>query len=99
MRNPAKLLLTLATAAAVVLTTPGRVIRSSDKELVPSQLPKEEQTNLQRFLQEHEKPAHYFPPDAKLVASQPASVDTSVDRPAGQAVKQYMVQITAHRPV
>jgi hypothetical protein len=99
MRQPAKYLWTLAAAAAVLLATPGRVIRSSDKELVPSQLPKEEQANLLRFLQEHEKPDHYFPPDAKLVASQPVSVDTSVDRAPGQAVKQYTVQIAAHRPV
>jgi hypothetical protein len=90
---------TLAAAAAVLLVTPGRALRSSVNDLVPSQLPKDEQANLLRFLQEHEKPDHYFPPDAKLVAAQPASVDTGADRAPGQAVKQYTAQIISHRPV
>jgi hypothetical protein len=99
MNAPAKSLWTLAAAAAVVLVTPGRPLRSSDNDFVPAQLAKDEQANLLRFLREHDKPDHYFPPDAKLVAARPASVDTTIDRAPGQAVKQYTVQVAAHRPV
>jgi hypothetical protein len=100
MQQPAKFLWPLAAAAAVLLVTPSRLLHSSDNgALVPARLPKSEQANLLRFLREHEKPEHYFPPDAKLVAARPSAVDTSVDHAPGQPVKQYTVQIIEHRAV
>ncbi len=76
--------------------------RASDKDLLPPGLPKEQRQNLQRFLQEHEKPDRFIPPDAKLVDSTlPLSPGGRGDRGEGEAkpIKQYMVQIISHRPV
>jgi hypothetical protein len=101
MHNPRKLLLTPAFAAVVLLTTfaHGQPAADKDKEVLPPQLTKEQRENLQRFLEKHERPDRFLPPDAKVVSAQPSSVEVKDESKPGQPVKQYMVQITPHRPV
>src|SRR5437667_10318888 len=86
-----------AAAALLVISAPGG--HASDKELIPRQLPKEQQEKLQRFLQAHEKPKTFMPADAKVVGSQPGNVDAPLEGAKGKPVKQYLVQITSHRLV
>src|SRR5262245_59407171 len=93
-----KLSLTLAGATIGFGAACGR-LSASDNELIPSGLPKEQRESLQRFLKDHEKPERFLPRDAKLVGTQPGGATTSVEEKPGQAVKQYLVQITPHRPV
>lgn len=73
------------------------VVWADDKDLVPPRLPKDQRDNLQRFLKQHEKPDRYVPADAKLVDAQAADVEAKSE--ATKPVKQYLVQITPHRPV
>src|SRR6266852_7731564 len=94
-----KLWLGLATAAVVQFSVSARGLSASDKDLIPPELPKAQRENLQRFLEQHEKPDRYIPADAKLVDAQPASVDTNIKSTRDKPIKQYMVQITSHRPV
>jgi hypothetical protein len=94
-----KFLLALAIVAAALLTTPPRGLGAADKDLLPPQLTKEQRENLLSFLQKHEKPDRYIPADAKLVSSQPSSVDMKADAAPAGPVKQYTAQITSHRPV
>jgi hypothetical protein len=70
-------------------------------DLIPPGLPKEQRQNLQRFLQEHEKPDRFVPADAKLADSSPLPPRAKGDRGEAEAkpIKQYMVQIISHRPV
>ena len=110
MHRSPKLLLTPALAGLVLLTvlvhglhTPllGRGFQPPSQQGVPlpPQLTKEQRDHLQRFLEKHDRPDRFIPPDAKLVSVQPASVEVSKESKPGQPVKQYMVQITPHRPV
>jgi hypothetical protein len=99
MQNPIKFRLTLATAAAVLFAVCSSGLRAEDKDLIPPQLSKEQRENLQRFLQQHEKPDRYVPPDAKVVSSQPATLDTKKESEPGKPIKQYLAQIISHRPV
>jgi hypothetical protein len=101
MYHPSKLLLTLTFAAAVLLTafTDGLQAADKDKEMIPPQLSKEQRENLLRFLEKHDRPDRFIPPDAKVVSAQPSSVEVSGESKPGQPVKQYTVQITPHRPV
>jgi hypothetical protein len=91
----------LALAIVAVVLTPGSAIglHAEDKDGIPSQLPKEQRENLQRFLQQHEKPNRFIPADAKLVGSRPAGLDLRSETTPSQPVKQYMVQIIPHRTV
>src|SRR5262249_6479752 len=82
-----------------LISAPTHGLRAADEKLIPPQLPKEQQANLLRFLQSHEKPDRFLPPDAKLVGTPPPNVVLKVESPPGQPVKQYTVQITSHRPV
>src|SRR5438128_2003330 len=96
MRNRKPMLLTMATAVAV---SAGPLL-AADKDLIPPQLPRPQQENLLRFLEKHEKPDRYVPPDAKVVSSQPGVTTVpNVETPPGRLIKQYTVQITPHRPV
>jgi hypothetical protein len=99
MANPKHFLLTLAAAVAVLFPVRPGVLRASDADLIPPQLPKEQRTNLQRFLRQHEKPDRFLPADARVVDAPPADVDNKAANAPGKPVKQYMVQITPHRPV
>jgi hypothetical protein len=85
-----------------VFLTPSRGLLASDndKELIPSQFPKEQQENLLRFLQKHEKPDRYIPQGAKIVSPQQGNTEATPDSvPSKTPIKQYTVQITPHRPV
>jgi hypothetical protein len=93
MRKP---ITVLSVLAAVVLTAG---LRAADTDLVPPKLPKAQRDNLVRFLQDHEKPDRYIPADAKPVDSQPSDADKNIAAAPGKPIKQYMVQITQHRPV
>lgn len=99
MNNPRKVLLALGAVASFVLMASMGGLQAADKDLLPSQLTKEQQDNLLRFLQQHEKPDRFIPPDAKLVGTDPDKVDLKPDTAPGKPIKQYTVQITSHRPV
>jgi hypothetical protein len=99
MHTPQQFLLMLTAAASVLLTAPSDRLSAADLDLVPPQLPKEQRENLLRFLQGQEKPDRFIPRDARIIGSEPAKLEMNRDRPPGQAIKQYMVQITPHRPV
>jgi hypothetical protein len=91
--------LTLALAAMVQGVAWSVAARASDKDVLPPQLPKDQRENLLRFLQKHDKPDRYVPADAKVVDAQPSQVETEVKGTPDKPIKQYMVQITSHRPV
>jgi hypothetical protein len=97
VRNPNKRLAAW-TAAALLLALAGG-LRAADKDLLPPRLPKEQRDNLQRFLQDHEKPDRFVPRDAKVLDAQAGDVEATDKGATDKPVKQYLVQITAHRPV
>src|SRR5262245_56739452 len=72
-------------------------LHADDKDVIPPRLPKEQRDHLQRLLKQHERPDRYVPADAKLVDAQPADVEPKGAAP--NVIKQYLVQITPHRPV
>ena len=85
-------------AALLVLSLAGNLL-GSDDDLIPKQFSREQRANIQRFLKDHEKPKQYIPPDAKIVGGQPGATEKLPELKEGQSVKQYLVQITPHRPV
>ncbi|HZT81802.1 MAG TPA: hypothetical protein VFA26_16365 [Gemmataceae bacterium] len=86
-----------ALAAALLLAPAG--FGAFDNELIPPQLPQGQREKLQNFLKEHEKPKDFLPPDARVIGSPPGGRDIGgKDKPA-RPVKQFLVQITPHRPV
>src|SRR5437879_6304705 len=87
----------LVAAFGIAVLTFG--LRAADDDLVPKQFSKEQRDNIQRFLQDHEKPKEYVPSNAKIVGSPPDGADTKPENKPDQLVKQYLVQITPHRPV
>lgn len=97
MRTLVKQFLRAGTALIVFATAPG--LCADDRDLIPSQLPKEQRENLQRFLQQHAKPDRFIPAGAKLVGSRPGQDDQSLESTPAKAIKQYLVQIVPHRPV
>lgn len=99
MQHPKKFLVTLATAAVALCIASAHGLYAADQDMIPPQLPKEQRERLQRFLQQHEKPDRFIPADAKLVGSRPPGLDVRNENPRTKPIKQYMVQIIAHRPV
>jgi hypothetical protein len=97
MPDSKRLRTVLGIAAILLFSSSGS--QQSTKDPIPSQFTQEQRENLMRFLQEHEKPDRFIPPGAKVVSSQPASIELREEQPTGKPVKQYMVQITPHRPV
>jgi hypothetical protein len=85
------------TALVAIVLTGG--LRAADTDLLPPQLPKAQRDNLVKFLQEHEKPNRFIPTGAKPVDSQPTDADKNITATPSKPIKQYMVQITTHRPV
>src|SRR5438477_2177836 len=73
--------------------------QAADQDAVPPQFPKEQRDKLQRFLEQHQKPDRFVPPDAKLVGARPPGQELPKENAAGKSVKQYLVQIISHRPV
>ena len=70
-----------------------------DRAMIPQQLPKEQQDNLARFLDSHQKADRYIPEGAKIVGTLPGGGELPPAPPAAKPVKQYTVQIISHRPV
>lgn len=91
-------LTTIAAAAVVSLVFLG-VLRAADDELIPRQLPQEQKDNLQRFLKEHAEVDRFVPKDAKLVDPLPNPADEKIVATPEKPLKQYIAQITPHRPV
>jgi hypothetical protein len=99
MHRPRTLGATLLTAA-LLLAVPARALQAPERgDPIPPRLPKDQRDNLLRFLQAHEKPDRFVPADAKVVDAPAAELEGRAEPPKGQPVKQYMVQITSHRPV
>src|SRR5262249_20140694 len=86
-------------AAAIFVTAFAHALRAANDDLIPKQFSKEQRDKIQRFLQDHEKPKEYVPTNAKIVGTPPDGAGTTPENKADQVVKQYLVQITAHRPV
>jgi hypothetical protein len=95
MRTPTKRFL----AAAVLALALTRGLPASDKDVIPPQLPKDQQENLLRFLQQHDKPDRYIPDGAKIVDTPPPNAGGNPETPPARPVKQYTVSVVAHRPV
>ena len=87
-----------AIAAVLTLAAIPRV-RAADDPVLPPQLTKPQRENLLRFLKQHEKPDGFIPRGARVVGSQPPNADAGNAKAPAKPVKQYMVQITPHRPV
>ena len=81
------------------MSGPAHGLGAENDDLIPPQLPKEQRENLQRFLQQHEKPDRFIPAGAKLVGAGQGADEERREAPAGKPIKQYMVQIVAHRPI
>jgi hypothetical protein len=88
----------MAVVLAIVAAVPGAAAWAVDPDLLPPQLTKDQREHLLRFLQRHEKPERYLPRDAKVIGTLPIA-PAADDRAPAAPVKQYMVQITPHRPV
>ena len=73
--------------------------QAGERDLIPPQLSKPQQDNLLRFIEQHQKPDRYIPPDAKIVGTLPNGGELPPELPAAKPVKQYTVQIISHRPV
>jgi hypothetical protein len=74
-------------------------VHGADKDLLPPRLSKDQREHLQRFLDEHAKVDRFVPADARPADATPADVDMAAQGSADKSIKQYMVQITPHRPV
>jgi hypothetical protein len=85
--------------AVVLFFTVLSALQAADRRMLPASLPKDQQDNLLRFLNEHEKPARYVPKGAKIMDSPPPAADTEITATKDKPIKQYTVGITPHRPV
>src|SRR5258708_8587162 len=92
-----RVILRIAIAVLVVMAV--GYLQGSDDDLIPKQFSREQREKIQQFLNDHEKPKQYIPPDAKIVGEQPGTAEKLPEVKAGQTVKQYLVQIMPHRPV
>jgi hypothetical protein len=72
---------------------------AADRDLIPSQLPKDQRDNLLRFMERQPKPDRFVPKDAKIVDAPADNPNLNVEPKPGQSIKQYTVQIVSHRPV
>lgn len=84
-------------ALAWLLAVP--LVAAADDPPVPSSLTKDQQANLLKFLAERRVPERYVPKDAKLVDAPPPAGDLEVTATPAKPIRQYIAQITAHRPV
>lgn len=86
----------LAVAALFALLP---ALMAADERTLPASLPKDQRSNLLRFLTEHEKPSRYVPKGAKVADAAPPAADTAITATKGRPIKQYTARITMHRPV
>jgi hypothetical protein len=77
----------------------GNGLRAEDKDLIPSQLSKDQKAKVQSFLEKNAKPDRFMPADAKLVDTQPGSIPMPKEEKPMKKITQYLVQIVSHRPV
>jgi hypothetical protein len=75
------------------------VLLAADRRMLPASLPKDQQDNLFKFLEQHETPTRYVPKGAKLVDAPPPAGDIEIAATKDKPIKQYTVRITPHRPV
>jgi hypothetical protein len=95
MQFPGKVL----TALVVVLHGIANSSHAADTDLLPPRLVKEQREHLERFLKQHQRPDQFVPTDAKVQDAQATELDTNPKGTADKPIKQYLVQITMHRPV
>ena len=74
-------------------------VAAADDPPVPSTLGKEQQANLLKFLAAHREPERYVPKDGKVIDAPPPAADLAVVGTKEKPIRQYVAQITAHRPV
>jgi len=87
-------------AAAGLVTALVCACRADDEDLIPKQFAKAQREKIKSFLQEHQKDTHYIPPNAKIVGTPPGGGSEKLPEPkSGEVVKQYLTQLTPHRPV
>jgi hypothetical protein len=89
--------LTRAVAVGVLVTVVS-VLRAADDRELPSSFSDDQKANLARFLKSNEKPERYVPKGAKFIDSPPPEVDLQVTGTAEKPLKQYIAQVTPHRP-
>jgi hypothetical protein len=85
--------------AALLLGVSFQALRAGEEDLIPKQFSQEQRDKIQQFLKEHAKPKRYIPEDAKIVDAPREGTQPPREEKAGQTIKQYLVQITPHRPV
>jgi hypothetical protein len=86
-------------AALVFLISGSSVDAGDEEQLIPKQFSKEQRGRIEQFLKDHAKPDRFIPADAKLVGTAPRGGEPAAEVKPGQAIKQFLVQINAHRPV
>jgi len=84
--------------AVLVLSIAGAG-RSGDDDLIPKLFTTQQRERIETFLKEHQKDMHYIPPNAKLVGAPPGGGEAVPEEKPTQPVKQYLTQLTPHRPV
>lgn len=89
----------IVTAVFAVFSAVPMGVRAGDADRIPPEIPKDQRGNLERFLRGHDKPDRYVPRDAKVIGATPGGSEVNVEVPANTPIKQYMAQITSHRPV
>lgn len=99
MRKPKSFMIAPSILTAIFVAATGASVAGADKDLVPPQLPKDQQANLLRFLEKNGKPDRYFPRDARIVGAQPSNIEPANNSAPEKLIKQYTVQIVSHRPV
>lgn len=72
--------------------------QTADDPPLPATLTKDQQANLQKFLTANRVPDRYIPPDAKVLDEAPPVADRAVTGTKEKPIRQYIAQITAHRP-
>ncbi len=88
----------LLTAVSLLMNTLG-FLQAREDPVLPSSLSKEQQSNLLSFLKSQATPTHYIPRDAKIGDVAPPERDQEIMATKERPIKQYMAQITPHRPV
>jgi hypothetical protein len=72
--------------------------RGADDPPLPSSLSKDQQANLLEFLKANRTPERYVPKDAKVADAAPPAADLEIAATKDRPIKQYLAQITPHRP-
>jgi hypothetical protein len=87
----------LPTIALMLLLGPSAF--SADEKTLPASLSGEQRENLLKFLTAHETPERYVPKGAKVIDAAPLATESEIVATADKPIKQFIAQITPHRPV